>query len=71
MQSKFVTPTLKVFNTTAIEVCEGQQMDMDFENQESISQDAYIEMIRLKTSVLLGALEMVQSFVGYHKQIKN
>ena len=50
---------LKTFNKTAIEVCEGQQMDMDFENQEFISQENYIEMIRLKTSVLLGcALEM-------------
>ena len=50
---------LKTFNKTAIEVCEGQQMDMDFENQESISQEKYIKMIRLKTSVLLGcALEM-------------
>ena len=55
----FLPQLLKVFNKTAIEVCEGQQMDMDFENQESISQDAYIKMIRLKTSVLLGcALEM-------------
>ena len=50
---------LKTFNKTAIEVCEGQQMDMDCENQESISQEKYIKMIRLKTSVLLGcALEM-------------
>ncbi len=50
---------LKVFNKTAVEVCEGQQMDMDFENQDSITQAEYIEMIRLKTSVLLGcALEM-------------
>ena len=50
---------LDVFNTTAIEVCEGQQMDMDFESRENVSISEYIEMIRLKTSVLLGcALEM-------------
>jgi geranylgeranyl diphosphate synthase type II len=50
---------LKAFNKTAVEVCEGQQMDMDFENQDAISQKEYIQMIRLKTSVLLGcALEM-------------
>lgn len=49
---------LKSFNQTAIEVCQGQQMDMDFESLDSVSEDAYIEMIRLKTSVLLGcALE--------------
>ena len=50
---------LKVFNKTAIEVCEGQQMDMDFEKLEHLSQEEYIQMIKLKTSVLLGcALEM-------------
>ena len=46
------------FNDTAIEVCQGQQPDMDFETASSVSEEAYIEMIRLKTSVLLGcALE--------------
>lgn len=49
---------LKRFNETAIEVCEGQQMDMDFETRDQVSEAEYIEMIRLKTSVLLGcALE--------------
>lgn len=43
-----------LFNKTAIEVCEGQQLDMDFENLNDVSVEAYIEMIRLKTSVLLG-----------------
>jgi geranylgeranyl diphosphate synthase type II len=48
-----------VFSTTAREVCEGQQMDMDFENRMDVNESEYIEMIRLKTSVLLGcALEM-------------
>lgn len=53
-------PTLlELFNKTAIEVCEGQQKDMDFESRQDVSIDEYIEMIRLKTSVLLGcALEM-------------
>lgn len=46
---------LSVFSRTAREVCEGQQMDMDFESSSSVTIDAYIEMIRLKTSVLLGA----------------
>jgi geranylgeranyl diphosphate synthase type II len=50
---------LSLFNKTAIEVCEGQQMDMDFETRNDVSAEEYIEMIRLKTSVLLGcALEM-------------
>jgi geranylgeranyl diphosphate synthase type II len=47
------------FNRTAMEVCEGQQLDMDFENKEAISLEEYIQMIGLKTSVLLAAsLEM-------------
>ncbi|MGB0175603.1 MAG: polyprenyl synthetase family protein [Owenweeksia sp.] len=45
---------LKVFSQTAIEVCEGQQYDMNFETREGVSEEEYIEMIRLKTSVLLG-----------------
>lgn len=59
-QDASILPALmNSFNTTAIEVCEGQQMDMDFETKENVRIEDYIEMIRLKTSVLLGcALEM-------------
>ncbi len=46
---------LNLFNKTAIEVCEGQQMDMDFENRTNVTIEEYIEMIQLKTSVLLAA----------------
>ena len=46
-------PVLQLFNTTAIEVCEGQQMDMDFETRSDVSIGEYIAMIALKTSVLL------------------
>lgn len=50
---------LETFNKTSVEICEGQQMDMDYQERENISIDDYIEMIRLKTSVLLGcALEL-------------
>ena len=42
------------FNQTAIEVCEGQQIDMNFEEQDVVTEEAYLEMIRLKTAVLLG-----------------
>lgn len=50
---------LQLFNKTAVEVCEGQQMDMDFESMSEVSIEQYTDMIRLKTSVLLGcALEM-------------
>jgi geranylgeranyl diphosphate synthase, type II len=57
--TRYLPDLLEVFNRTATEVCEGQQLDMDFEKMENVSVEQYIEMIRLKTSVLLGAaLEM-------------
>lgn len=50
---------IKRFNRTAAEVCEGQQFDMNFASMMEVKEDDYINMIRLKTSVLLGfALEL-------------
>lgn len=49
-----VLPVLNLFSKTAMEVYEGQQLDMDFEERRKVSVEEYIEMIRLKTSVLLG-----------------
>lgn len=46
---------LKLFTTTALEVCEGQQLDMDYEQAAGLSISDYINMIRLKTAVLIGA----------------
>jgi geranylgeranyl diphosphate synthase, type II len=45
---------LKAFNKCAAEVCEGQQWDMEFETKTAVSEVQYLEMIRLKTAVLLG-----------------
>jgi geranylgeranyl diphosphate synthase type II len=45
---------MRLFNQTALEVCEGQQLDMDFQVRKNVTVAEYIEMIRLKTSVLLG-----------------
>jgi geranylgeranyl diphosphate synthase type II len=45
---------LRLFNKTASEVCEGQQLDMDFETRAKVTEEQYLEMIRLKTAVLLG-----------------
>jgi geranylgeranyl diphosphate synthase type II len=45
---------LELFTETAVEVCEGQQYDMDFENRLNVSANEYLNMIRLKTAVLLG-----------------
>jgi geranylgeranyl diphosphate synthase type II len=54
----------KVFNRTAVEVCEGQQMDMDFEQRSEVNESEYLEMIRLKTSVLLGCALQMGGIVG-------
>jgi geranylgeranyl diphosphate synthase type II len=53
-EARHIPALLDLFNRTAVEVCEGQQMDMDFESRDKVSIEEYIEMIRLKTSVLLG-----------------
>lgn len=45
---------LPIFNQCAAEVCEGQQWDMEFETKQKVTEAQYIEMIRLKTAVLLG-----------------
>lgn len=55
---------LSVFTRTAREVCEGQQMDMDYESLDTVKIEEYIEMIRLKTSVLLGAALEMGAIVG-------
>ncbi len=55
----FITELNELFSKTALEVCEGQQLDMDFEERTNVSITEYLEMIRLKTSVLIGcALKM-------------
>ena len=56
---KHLAKVLKLFTSTALEIGEGQQFDMEFENRNDVKEEEYIEMIRLKTSVLLAcALKM-------------
>ncbi len=55
---------LEIFNRTALEVYEGQQLDIEFESRSRVSIPAYINMIRLKTSVLLGAACKIGAVVG-------
>jgi len=50
----FLKDVLDTFNATAQGVCEGQQLDMEFESRDDVSIEEYINMIRLKTAVLLG-----------------
>ena len=57
--TKYLKPALDLFTETALEVSEGQQFDMEFETRNDVAEKEYIEMIRLKTSVLLAcALKM-------------
>lgn len=59
VRHEILPEVLSVFSQTATEVCEGQQLDMDFEQRNDVTIDEYIEMIRLKTSVLLaGSLKI-------------
>jgi geranylgeranyl diphosphate synthase type II len=55
---------LTLFNRTAREVCEGQQLDIDFERSTEVQLDAYIHMITLKTSVLLAASLQMGAMLG-------
>ena len=55
---------LSVFNKTALEVCEGQQLDINYENMPEVDEAGYLEMIRLKTSVLIAASMSIGAIAG-------
>lgn len=62
--AQYLEKVLDVFNTTALEVCEGQQFDMEFENRDNVDLDSYLEMIRLKTAVLLAGSMKIGAIIG-------
>ena len=55
---------MDLFNLTALEICEGQQLDMEFESRSDVSEMEYLEMIRLKTAVLLAASLKIGAILG-------
>lgn len=55
---------MELFNKCAIEVCEGQQFDMDFEERDEVGEEEYINMIRLKTAVLVGFALRLGALIG-------
>ena len=55
---------LNIFNETAVGVCQGQQIDMNFEQTDGVSVHEYLEMVRLKTAVLLAAALKIGALVG-------
>ena len=64
IQSNHLSKILGLFNQTAREVCEGQQLDMDYAKRTNVSMDEYIHMITLKTSVLLAASLQMGAIIG-------
>lgn len=63
-EGELLKKLLPVFNKTALEICEGQQLDMNFETAENVSIADYLHMIELKTAVLLGAALQMGSLVA-------
>ncbi|MFM6969785.1 MAG: polyprenyl synthetase family protein [Sediminibacterium sp.] len=64
IQSNHLSKILGLFNQTAREVCEGQQLDMDYAKKTTVTIDEYIHMITLKTSVLLAASLEMGAIIG-------
>eukprot|EP00494_Astrolonche_serrata_P005346 UN05362 len=64
LEPTLMKQVLKIFTTTATEVCEGQQYDLDFETRTDVTEKEYIEMIRLKTSVLIGCALKIGAIIG-------
>jgi geranylgeranyl diphosphate synthase type II len=64
VEDRLLRVILDIFNDTAVGVCEGQQLDMDFENRNDVKVDEYIYMIKLKTAVVLGGALKIGSILG-------
>jgi geranylgeranyl diphosphate synthase type II len=64
IDKNYLQKVMRLFNKTAKEVCEGQQLDMDFEKKEKVSFDEYLNMIELKTSVALAASLQLGAILG-------
>lgn len=64
ISGKYLYSIINLFNKTAKEVCEGQQLDMDFENSDEVKMENYLHMISLKTSVLLAASLKLGAILG-------
>ncbi len=68
--SEVLPQLLHAFNRIAVQICEGQQMDMNFEHRDDVSIDEYIEMIRLKTAVFFGGCMQIGAITGGAEQKK-
>ncbi len=64
LSSDYLGRAIQLFNKTAKEVCEGQQLDMDFEKKSTVTLEEYLQMISLKTSVLLASSLQLGALIG-------
>ncbi|ANQ51247.1 polyprenyl synthetase family protein [Flammeovirga sp. MY04] len=64
VDDKILRQAINLFNKCAAEVCEGQQFDMDFEERDTVGEEEYVEMIRLKTAVLIGFALRLGALIG-------
>jgi len=64
ISNSYLKSIINIFSKTAKEVCEGQQLDMDFERLSAVSLNEYLKMIELKTSVLLAASLQMGAIIG-------
>ena len=65
----YLKQVMDIFSQTALEICEGQQWDMEFETRNDVTVPEYMEMIRLKTSVLLSAALKIGAVLGGLRKI--
>ena len=68
LPSDILIKCLAVFNEMALQVCEGQQYDMDFEIQAEVDMESCLKIIELKTAVLLGAAQMGAIIEGSNEE---
>jgi geranylgeranyl diphosphate synthase type II len=61
---KFLPEILQIFSETMLEICKGQQFDMNYESRETVTEAEYLEMIRLKTAVLLACALKTGAILG-------
>ena len=64
LPEKIFKPVIAEFNKMALEICEGQQYDMDFESRQTVSVPEYLKMIRLKTAVFLASALKMGAITG-------
>jgi geranylgeranyl diphosphate synthase type II len=64
LDANILKEVLLIFNNAALQVCEGQQYDMDFEIQAEVSMDSYLKMIEYKTAILLAAALKIGAIIG-------